>query len=146
VAKDGSVATALLVAGIALSLLIIGFESRTLVRHIVQVIPAAVALVLILRRHAWGIPAALAIFGFWLVLVVRIWLFLIGIPIGIHGRFTAIEILLTLIIGALCVWGLMSSCSQARGKWSARIAGFVVFLSLQQSALWLSLRPFLAHR
>ena len=66
-----------------------------MLRHIVQILPIVVALVILHRSPAWGAAAALPIFGFWTAIAVLIWLFLLGLSRFASGHYTPIEIALT---------------------------------------------------
>jgi hypothetical protein len=130
--------------GVILGLLAVGMVSGTMVRHIIQVLPAAVALVLAIRRVSWAYYAALPIFAFWLLIMVAIWLFLLGIARITSGHFTPAEIALTLLIGGACAVGLSQAFAPrppaSRGQ---RAAWTIVFALLQIAAMWLSLQePF----
>jgi hypothetical protein len=59
--------------GLALALLLVGMVSGTFLRHVVQVLPSVLALVILRRRAAWGAYAALPIFMIWTGIVILIW-------------------------------------------------------------------------
>src|SRR5688500_18011654 len=65
--------------GIIAGLLGVGLVSGTLVRHAIQVTPAAVALALVVAGSRFGRAAALPILTFWAGLMAVIWLFLLGL-------------------------------------------------------------------
>src|SRR5690349_17562370 len=73
--------------GLIVALLLVGVESGTLVRHLVQLAPAMVALALVVRHSPFGRPAALPILPFWLALVLTIWRYLLGYTQIIGGQF-----------------------------------------------------------
>lgn len=134
-------------AGVILSLLLVGVVSRTLLRHIVQISPVAVALLLTARIRGAAHAAAGAIFLFWLAIMVFIWLFLLGVATIVSGTFTTAEVALTISIGICCLAGLPASFAEARGSGILRrIAFLVVFAALQFGAMWLSLQPGIARR
>ena len=125
-----------------MGLLAVGLVSGTPVRHFVQVLPAVLALVLVIRRTSWACYAALPVFGLWLFIMVAIWLYVLGLARIITGRFSPAEIALTLVIGGSCVCGLCQAFrSQAAGSRVTRATWIVVFAALQIGALWLSMRP-----
>jgi hypothetical protein len=130
-----------------LALLAVGVVSGTILRHAVQALPVLAAAIVRGRRVAWSPFAALAVFAFWLVIMSFIWLFLLGLPSPVSGRFSAAEIALTLVIGLACAAGLVGVLRDPRrtGAWRAALA-FVAFAALQVGAMWLSLRPALAER
>jgi hypothetical protein len=133
--------------GVMLSLLVVGVVSATPVRHAIQVIPALIAFLAVVRRAGWAVHAARPLFLFWLFIVLAIWLYLLGIANVVSGRFTPAEVTLTVVIGASSLWGLVASLrmpSAVTGR-----TGFVtsaVFALLQVGALWVSLQPAFAQR
>jgi hypothetical protein len=132
--------------GVILGLLAVGVVSGTPVRHIVQVVPAALALALVLRRVPWAAHAALPIFVFWLLIMVAIWLFLLGLARITTGHFSPAEIALTFVIGASCLCGLSQTFrGQPAASRVTRAAWAIVFAALQVTALWVSLRPALEN-
>lgn len=134
-------------AGVAISLLLVGVVSTTFVRHLIQILPIVGALALVLRRPAWGSYAAMPVFGFWVVIVALIWLYLLGISTIASGRYTVTEIALTVIIAALSMVGVAMSRRLGRGLAPAgRASAFVMFGILQVAAMWLSLLPPFANR
>ncbi len=143
-ARDRTVMQACLL-GALVSLLLVGAISSTLIRHAVQVLPLALAL--LLMRKSWAPCAALALFLFWLFLMILIWLFLAGVSKIITGHFTPAETALTFVIGACCVGGGMASIRARSGAgWWSCAAAFAGFALLQIAAMWLSLQPVFATR
>jgi len=90
-------------AGVAAALLIVGVVSGTFIRHVVQIVPVAVALVAVRERPAWGSHAALPIFAWWLSMMVLVWLYLAGVPMFFDGTFTLTEIVLTGLVALFCM-------------------------------------------
>jgi hypothetical protein len=135
-------------AVVAGSLLLVGVVSHTLLRHTVQIAPLVAALVVLLaRRPAWGVPAAAPLFAFWLLLMIAIWLFLLGIARIVSGRFTSIEVALTIVIGVSSVCGLFAARRTATTTVpAARLATIVVFSVLQFAALLISALPSIGNR
>src|SRR6185503_17523256 len=134
-------------AVVAASLLVVGVVSHTLVRHGVQTAPLVVALGLLAWRPAWGVTAAAPLFGFWLLIMGAIWLFLLGVARLVSGTFTPVETTLTLIIGAACLLGL--GATFRRGTTLAVVATVctvAAFALLQFAAMWLSMQPYIARR
>jgi hypothetical protein len=133
--------------GVLAGLLAVGVVSGTLVRHMVQVTPAAVALALVIGGSPYGRAAALPIVTFWAGLMVTIWLFLLGLHELIGGRFTGVEIALTVAIGAACVVGVLGGARPtANLSPGRRITTAMAFGLLQLAALWASLQPFAIRR
>jgi hypothetical protein len=116
-------------AGVCIALLLIGIESDTLPRHIVQILPAVAVLVVAARRPAWGALAAIPIFAFWTLVMVLIWLFLLGLSTVATGRYTVFEIVMTMVIASLCIAGMVSSMRIVSAPtWSHRAIVLIVFV------------------
>ena len=143
--KVDGVVLALLV--LIVSLIVVGYESGTLLRHAIQACPAAIALLLAWTRHSWGAAASLPIFLFWLAISVLIWLHQLKIAHVITGRFTLTEIIITVVIAITCLAGSDSSWRSARPtKTPGRLFLFLLFAALQFGALQLAMQPQFAHR
>jgi hypothetical protein len=129
--------------GLAAALLLVGVVSGTLLRHVVQILPIAVAFVVVRRRPAWGAYAALPIFLFWILVVVLIWLFLLGLSRIASGHYTVIEIVSTFVMAACSVAGSVKCVALGRSlPAGSRVAAFLLFAALQVAAMWVSfLRP-----
>lgn len=136
----------LCLAGVILSLLAVGVESQEILRHIVQVTPGILALLLFWRRTERMKAAAHPVFLFWLVIVALIWLHLLGLSRIITGNFTPVEIGLTVFIGLFCLCGLVVSRRVLAANRGANGLLFAGFLGLQVLAMWTSLQPSIAHR
>ncbi len=133
--------------GIILGLILVGLVSGTPLRHVVQVLPACIVLVALNRPTPWTSYAALAIFLFWLLIMLLIWLHLLGLAHVLSGTFSTTETVLTIFIGGWCLVGLFRFfTTPTAAKLPARIIAFVGFALLQIAALWISLQPYLAHR
>ena len=128
--------------GVVAALLAVGVVSGTLMRHVIQVMPPAVALILVGIGSPYGRAAALPTLTFWAGLMVIIWLYLLGLSRWIAGRFTAVEVALTVTIALACLAGLVGgarpTANLGRGR---RAATALVFGLLQLGALWLSMQP-----
>jgi len=132
---------------VAAALIVVGIVSNTLIRHIIQIAPLALALLLSMRRSAAGIAAAAPLFAFWFLVMVSIWLFLLGLARIFTGRFPPIEIALTIVIGVASILGLAATYRQGTAMPFSRRAGtVVVFAVLQYAAMWLSAQPFATTR
>ena|SRR5438128_491591 len=79
---------ALWLAILSLSLLCVGVVSHTFIRHVLQVIPPVIALLLAARGSTVAASAAAPILTFWLGVMVNIWMFLLGIARIFTGTFT----------------------------------------------------------
>ena len=129
--------------GVIAGLLAVGLVSGTLVRHVIQVAPAALALAVVAGGSPYGRAAALPIVTFWAGLMVTIWLFLLGLHQMIGGRFTRVEIALTLAIAAACLAGLLGGAQPtANTSGAQRVAAALASALLQLAAFWASLQPF----
>ena len=131
-------------AGVAGSLLIVGVESGTFIRHVIQVVPIILALAAVTRGQNRGAAVALPIFAFWLLVVALIWLYVAGVRTVFTGNFTSIEIALTVVMGLLCVLGIRASLPpDGTASITARIVTAVAFGVLQVGAMLISfLEPF----
>ena len=131
-------------AGVAAALLVVGVVSGTFVRHVVQIVPVAVALVAVRERPAWGSHAALPIFAWWLSMMVLVWLYLAGVPMFFDGTFTPTEIVLTGLVALFCMLGLLA-CKRMESTTGIanRLVAVAVFGAFQFAMMWASfLRPF----
>ena len=125
------------------SLLLVGVVSATFLRHVIQVLPLAVALVAVTRRSDLAPFEAFAVFALWLLLMVLIWLYLIGVQTFFTGTFSSVEMLLTVIIGLSSILGSVAcaGCKSTVGV-PGRVAVFLGFAAFQVGAMWVSfLRP-----
>jgi hypothetical protein len=82
------------------ALLCVGVVSHTILRHIVQAVPALIALVLVAWRSPLATVASAPVCTFWLGVMLNIWLFILGIARIFSGTFSTVEIVLTFVIGA----------------------------------------------
>jgi hypothetical protein len=129
------------------ALLAVGVVSQTVLRHTIQVAPGLGLLAFCLSRRGWVACGAMAFFSFWLFIMILIWLYLLGIANVVTGRFTRIEIGLTLVIGAASLAGLITACRvRPMPSWPARLVAFLVAAAVQIGAMWLSLQPSFATR
>jgi uncharacterized membrane protein len=135
-----------LVAVIA-SLLVVGVVSHTPLRHAVQVAPMVVVLGLRLARFGWSRFAAMAMLAFWLLIMVLIWLYVLGIVTFFSGHFTAAEIALTVAIGLGSVVGIGAAFfARDSTRWPSRLAVFLVAAAIQVGTMMISFQPALANR
>ncbi|HEY1472200.1 MAG TPA: hypothetical protein VGF61_24390 [Candidatus Acidoferrum sp.] len=129
------------------ALYVVGFVSRTELRHVVQTLPLWAGAILGYVGARVARWFALALFVFWLVLMSLIWLYLLGWANVIHGHFSPIEIAMTLIVGISSLAGIVGC---AAGIQSADVlAGSGVFLlsaGFQVAMLYVSFLPGIAHR
>jgi hypothetical protein len=145
VKSEGSVATGkergvlAALAGMAVALLLVGIVSETLLRHVIQITPLVLALVIGSRRSSLTVAAALPLFTFWLFVMGGIWLFLLGIAPVFTGRFSRAEIVLTVIIGIASASGLVAAFRQETAlSLAPRLGVVLLFAILQPVAMILS--------
>lgn len=134
-------------AVIAALVLGVGIGSHLVVRHVVQTLPAWLPVVLGFRRSRAAGWAGLPVFLFWLVLMVLIWLYLLGLSKLLNGRFTSLEIVMTIVVGlgsATGIWACIRLKSLLAGWRAAAI--FVVVAAAQFLCFRISFLPAIAHR
>ena len=137
----------LCLGALILGLLLVGLVSGTLLRHLIQVLPAVIALGLLWHRVPWATYSALPLFLFWLLIMLLIWLFLLGVASIITGTFSAAERTLTLAIGLASIVGLAAVLrTPVRAGWAKRSLVFLAFAIFQVAAMWASLQPVVSHR
>ncbi len=133
--------------GLMVSLLLVGVVSSTPIRHAWQAMPAALALLAVVRRQTWASYAALPVFIFWLLIMLAIWLFLLGIAHIVTGQFTTAEVVLTVLIAASSVCGIAASIrARSTASLARRVVALVLFAVFQMGGMWLSLQQPFAHR
>ena len=137
--ERGTLAASLgvLIAG----LLIIGLVSGTLLRHIVQVIPAVIALAGVLGKQRWASYAALPILAFWLLIMVAVWLTVTGVAVVAPGEYSPTEIVLTVVLALACLIGSYRSITSG----SPRLVVLVVFAVFQFLTFVISFVAFFAY-
>ena len=119
---------AISLAVLIIALMCVGVVSRTIVRHIVQAIPAVIALTLVARTSPLGPSASAPICTFWLGVMINIWLFILGIARIFSGTFSTVEIVLTIVIAAASAAGILAIVRSAvRLATSTRLITAVVF-------------------
>jgi hypothetical protein len=133
--------------GLIASLLLVGVVSSTLVRHVIQLAPAYVLLYGTFTHRPWVRAGAVPVFLFWLLIVIAIWCFLLGIARIVTGTYTTAERVLTGTIALSSLCGLAAVArSHSSASWASRVSGFVLLTALQWGAFWLSLQPAFARR
>jgi hypothetical protein len=101
---------------------------------------------MIVKRTAWSHFAALSLFAFWIVIMSFIWMWLLGIAQIVNGHFSPIEIAMTMVIGVCCIVGIRAALrTKVEASVTAKVVTFLVFLSLQLCAMWVSLLEPFAH-
>ena len=142
--SQGQKVIAVCLSTVLVSLLLVGVVSATFVRHVIQVLPIVLALVAITRRSDLGPYAALSVFALWLLLMVLIWLYLMGVQTFFTGTFSSVEVVLTVLIGLSSALGIVTCAgSKSAVGVAGRAATVMTFSALQIGAMWVSfLGPF----
>jgi hypothetical protein len=133
-------------ASVALALIIVGVVSDTLRTHLVQISPIVLLLALLPRAQPLLSAAATAVLSWWLVTMSGIWLFLLGLSRFLTGRFSPLEIFLTIVIGVACLAGLAASRWAETIPLRTRLATILLAAGLQSLALWFSYQPIVRGR
>lgn len=128
---------------VAVALIVVGVVSGTLARHVVQVVPVVLAMVLILRWPVAGAWAAVGVFLVWLAVMAAIWAYLLGLSDIVSGTYTDFEVFLTIVIAGCSAHGVQRSLRAGRG---VRLWGIAVALAgglgVQAAAIALSIEVF----
>jgi hypothetical protein len=125
-----------------LALYVVGIESHGIIRHFVQTAPVWPAVWLGFRGSRWTKWAALSPLFLWLVLMINIWMLLLGLPHLLSGNFTPVEIVLTIIIGAAAVVGIVTALRLRTAAPRAGAVGMLLLMAcLQLLAIWVSFQP-----
>ena len=127
------------------ALYIVGTVSNGVLRHIVETLPLWFPIVMGLRQREIAKYASLPCFIIWLVLMIFIWLFLLGWAKLISGHFTPMEVMLTLVIAAASIAGLLTGFRWRTSlRWSKALSTAAIFAVLQLAALRISFLPSIA--
>jgi hypothetical protein len=129
------------------ALYVVGVVSGTVLRHVVQTAPLWVCVILGLKRVRPVRWLALPMLAFWLGIVVVIWLFLLGWTRVISGHFSAVEIAMTIMIGAASANGIKACLGRPwQGTALAGVGLFVIGALCQWAAFYISFLPGIANR
>jgi hypothetical protein len=130
---------------ILVALYIVGAVSHGSLRHEVQTLALWVPVVAGFNRREYARWCALPCFLFWLLIMVLIWLFLLGVSHLFSGQFSPIEIAMTIVVGLTSAVGAVLCVLRARWSWLG--SGLVVFFAVLQVALMrISFLPAIAHQ
>ena len=138
----------LCLVGVALALVLIGVVSGTPVRYLTQVAPIALAMRLLARfPGSLGAYAAVALFSFWILAMVLIWLFLLDLSDLASGQYAPIEVVLTMFVAFFCSVGILRGVRVGRllGR-THRIATVAAFWVVQIGAMAVSLSEPVVNR
>lgn len=129
------------------ALLVVGVVSGTPIRHVLQVVPGVLLLAAGPHRRPWAACAATAVFALWLFFMSLIWLYLLGLAQIVTGRFTPVEVVLTVVIGVAALVGLVAGCRvREMPARATRVAVFLLSAAAQIGVVWLSVQPSFANR
>jgi hypothetical protein len=131
---------------VAAALIAVGLVSGTLPTHLVQISPLVLVLVLLGLAPRLGSVVAAAVLSFWLVTMVGIWLYLLGLSRFLTGTFSPTEIALTVVIGGASLVGLTASSRVGDLSLIARVPAIVLGVGIQALALWISYQPIITGR
>ncbi|HET6541555.1 MAG TPA: hypothetical protein VFG46_13795 [Chryseolinea sp.] len=114
--------------GVAILLLLVGIESGTVGRHLIQIIPIISVIPIVTGENEHGKAAAMGVLFFWLIIMVLIWLHVLNIAHALNGTFTTIEIILTVLIAAMSLLGIYKATGH--GFRTSYLLFFIFFTSL----------------
>ena len=124
---------------VSVALLLVGLVSNTVLRHVIQVVPLVVVVALSARHSRFSSAAATSLFTFWIFAMGGIWLFLLGIAPVFTGRYSPVEVVLTVVVGLASIAGLVAVFRHGTElRMPARLGTVFLFAILQPAALLLS--------
>ena len=130
---------------ILVALYVVGAVTHGSLRHEVQTLALRVPIVAGFNRREFARWCALPCFLFWLVVMVLIWLFLLGISNVFSGHYSSIEFAMTIVVGLASALGAVLCVLRARWSWLG--AGLIVlFAALQLALMRISFLPAIAHQ
>ena len=142
-AKTLADASLIIIAALVLG---VGLVSSGVLRHLVQTAPLWLTVYFGLRRSTEAKWSALPAYVFWLLIVIAIWLFLLGWAKILTGHFTVIEILMTIVVGFACVFGIIQSLRIRSGmSWLRALLIVAGVTAVQLVAFRLSQIPGIAN-
>lgn len=83
---------------VAIALIVMGFVSDTLARHVAQAIPALLAFLIIPRWPAAGVWAAIGVLGVLFLAMAAVLAYLLGLSDLASGAYSNVEFFLTIVI------------------------------------------------
>jgi hypothetical protein len=132
---------------ILLALYVVGAMNHGVLRPIVQTLPLWVPIVLAFRGSEFAKWSALPCLIIWLASMILIWLFGVAWVYVALGRFSLIDIAMTVIVGAASAGGFLAAL-----RWRTAVRPFsagavaLSFGALQFLTLWVSLSLSIARR
>ena len=91
-------------AGLALSLFVVGIISDSVARHLLQIVPVILATTRVLGGSYAAAYVAAGTSLFWVIVMLLTWLDLLGISDAASGTYTTAEIALTFVIAAFAAF------------------------------------------
>ena len=132
--------TLICLIGLLICLLAVGVESDTFLRHIFQVTPIVLVIAIGICKSRWFRSGALGLFACWAFFMLLIWLYLVGVQTFFTGNFTVFEIVLTVVMGGLCIIGVVvNSRPDPTVGWLKHLSVSITFALVQLVVMWLSL-------
>ena len=132
---------------VLIALYVVGAVSHGSLRHEVQTLPLWFPIVLGFRRRELAKWSALPCFIFWLVIMAFIWLFLLGWARILTGHYSSVEVAMTIVIAAACLYGIAVSLRwRTAVRPLAALGVAALFAALQLLAFRLSLIPYIARQ
>lgn len=128
---------AICLSGIAISLLVVGAISDTLMRHVIQVVPLLVAAGLVLRRTSIFPYVAVGLCAFWAVVMALIWLYLLQVSAIASGTYSSAEISLTFVIAVFAVLGILRG-SRANRQLSSPVVAVLAAVAFVLQGVFLA--------
>lgn len=126
--------------GLLVCLLAVGVESETFLRHLFQVTPIVLVIAIGLLKSRWFRSGAFGLFACWAFFMVLIWLYLVGVQTLFTGNFTVFEIVLTVVMGGLCIIGVVvNTRPDPTVGWPMHVVISIAFTLCQLVVMWLSL-------
>lgn len=123
-----------------IALIVVGFVSGEIARHVLQTLPLWPATVLGLAGSVRAKWAGLPVFVFWFAIMALIWAFLLGLSTVASGTYSPVEIAMTVVVGVAALVGLLAAQFGERGTVKWLLFSLILF-ALQVGAMALSLRP-----
>jgi hypothetical protein len=132
---------------VLLALSVVGAVSHGSLRHMVQTLPLWCPIIMGARRQDLSKWSALPCLVFWLFIATLIWLYLLGWARTVSGRFSAVEIAMTLVVGVACVGGLLVVTRwRTAVRLPVALGAVLLIAALQVLAFRISLLPLIANR
>ena len=120
---------------IAISLMVVGALSETMVRHAIQVVPLVVVAILAIRGWHLATAAGVGLLLFWFVIMLLIWAFLFDIATIVSGHYTTGEVVLTVLIALTALSGMVLVVGGRRSVAKTRVKLFVFVVAMGLQAL-----------